>query len=215
MRMSARIAALAIFLWVGAILLWQLEKQAHLASGSDPSKVVMLFAGLLLVGTAAAVLLAGLVLPAFGEWTGSFLFSPQQKIEAGPHDAAIALLAQGDPQGALKEYGRVVAHDPDDSHAWSEMARICCRDLGDPQQAAAVLGRALERDWPQEQASFLANRLADVYVQEGDIATAQSLLQQVVETMPGTSFAAHATRRLRELGHLPAGGKNALTDQAG
>jgi len=92
MRVPLRVVILAILLWIGAILLWQVQKQAH-SGVPDPSKVVMLFGSLMLVGTAVAVMLAMMFLPALGDWAGSFLFSPKEEIEPGPHDAAISRLA--------------------------------------------------------------------------------------------------------------------------
>lgn len=214
MRVSPRLVALAIFLWLGAYLFWEVRRQSHLAS-PNPSTLVLLFAGLLLTGTIVAVLGALVILPAIGERAGSFFFGSREEIVPGPHDNAISRLARGDAQGALAEYERIVAENPEDSLAWSEMARICQRNLEDTAGAGAILEQALGREWTKEQASFLANRLADVYLQEEDPARAQAVLQQVAETMPASKFAANAHHRIAEIGRKMqrGGARAALPDE--
>jgi len=120
-------------------------------------------------------------------------------MEHDRHADAIAKLAQGDPEGAIEDYEAIFAKDPADTLALSEIARICCRDLGDTARAATVIEQALESEWPHEQSSFLANRLADVYLLQGDPVRARQLLIQIAENMEGTKFAANAQHRLHEL----------------
>jgi tetratricopeptide (TPR) repeat protein len=207
MGVFLRLLFLAAFSWVGFVLCSEAEIQAHLAE-PDNSKVVLLFGGAVLDGTAVALILTMLVLPAVGDRIGSFFFNPSEKVEHDQHGDAIAMLAQGDFEGAIEVYEEIFAKDPSDTLALSEIARICCRDLGDTARAATVIERALETEWPHEQSSFLANRLADVYLLQNDMLRARQLLIEIAENMEGTKYAANALHRLHEMDRsLEAGAK--------
>jgi tetratricopeptide (TPR) repeat protein len=203
-----RLLLLAAFAWIGFILLSQAQVQAHLEN-PDKSRIIMLFGGTVLDGLAIAIILALTVVPAIGQSIASLFFNPGEKIENDPHADAIARLAQGDPEGAIEDYEAILAKDPTDTLALSEIARICCRDLGDTARAATVIEQALDNEWPEEQSSFLANRLADIYLLQEDPVRARLLILQIAENMEGTKFAANAQHRLHEIdraieyGHRP------------
>ena len=158
-----------------------------------------LFGGALILGTAIAVFLAKVVLPAIGDRAGAFLFNPGEEVAPDPHAGAIAKLAQGDPEGAIEDYQAILKRDPADTLALSEIARVCCRELGDTARAATVIERALDGEWPREQGSFLANRLADIYLLQDDPLRARQVLLKLAETMDATKYAANAQHRLREI----------------
>ena len=209
MGVFLRLLFLAVFAWVGFILYTDAQAQAHLAN-PDTSRVVILFGGTVVDGVAIALVLTTMVVPALGEQIGSYFFNPSVEIEHDPHADAIAKLAQGDPEGAIDDYQNILEKDPSDTLALSEIARICCRDLGDTPRAASVIERALETDWPHEQSSFLANRLVDVYLLQADRMRARHVLIQIAEAMDGTKYAANALHRLHEIdrtieteGHAP------------
>ena len=212
--MFVRLLILATLAWVGYLLLSQAGIQAHLDE-PDKSRILLLFCGILLDGTAMAVMVALIVAPIIGEGVGSFFFNPGAKIEPDPHANAIARLAQGDPEGAIEQYEAILAKDPTDTLALSEIARICCRDLGDTARAATVIEHALEREWPHEQGSFLANRLADIYLLQEDPARARVVLIQIAENMDGTKYAANAQHRLHEINRAIESGAStpALLDE--
>ena len=198
MGIFLRLLFLAAFSWVGFVLYSEAEIQAHLEN-PDNSRVVMLFAGCILDGLAIALVLTLLVVPALGDKVGAYFFNPGEEIAPDPHSTAIAKLAQGDPEGAIEVYEEIFAKDPSDTLALSEIARICCRDLGDTARAATVIERALESEWPQEQSSFLANRLADIYLMQEDAVRARQILIEVAQNLEGTKFAANALHRLHEI----------------
>ena len=198
MGISLRLLFLAAFSWVGFVLYSEAETQAHLPD-PDNNKVVLLFAGTVLDGAAIALILTLMVVPAIGDRVGSFFFNPGTQIEHDPHADAIAKLAQGDPEGAINIYEDILKKDPSDTLAISEIARICYRDLDDTARAATVFERALEDEWPHEQSSFLVNRLADVYLLQGDPFRARELLVQVATTLEGTKYAANALHRIHEV----------------
>jgi tetratricopeptide (TPR) repeat protein len=198
MGIFLRLLFLAAFSWVGFVLYSEAEEQAHLDE-PDNSKVVLLFGGTILDGAAIATMLALWVVPAIGEGVGGFFFNPGAKVEHDAHADAIAKLAQGDPEGAIEQYQEILAKDPSDTLCLSEIARICCRDLGDTARAAATIEQSLESEWPPQQSSFLANRLADIYLLQDDPMRARQVIIQVAEAMEGTKFAANAQHRLREI----------------
>ena len=212
-----RLLLIAAFLWVGFLLYHDakaLGKQSDLDPG-DQSKVVLLFVGTILDGAIVATMIGFWILPSVGDLIGGFFFNPGTKIEKDPHAQAIARLAQGDPEGAISHYEEILAKDPSDTLALSEIARICCRDLGDTARAAAVITQALDNEWPPQQSSFLANRLADIYLLQDSPMLARQVIMQVTEAMPGSKYAANALHRLREIDHaLETGARAPSSDEA-
>jgi tetratricopeptide (TPR) repeat protein len=198
MGIFVRLLLLAALAWVGFVLLSQAEVQAHL-DDPDKSKVLMLFGAFFLDGIGIAVIAAVVVVPAIGRSVGELFFNPGEEVAHDAHADAIAKLAQGDFEGAIEDYEAIFAKDPSDTLALSEIARICCRDLGDTPRAATVIEKALETDWPEEQGSFLANRLADIYLLQDDPLRARTVIMQIAEKMEGTRFAANARHRLNEI----------------
>jgi tetratricopeptide (TPR) repeat protein len=198
MSISLRLLFLAAFAWVGFVILSEAHDQAKLDQ-PDNSKVALLFAGAILDGLVVASIVAFLIVPSLGDIVGGYFFNPGTKIEKDPHSDAISKLARGDPEGAIQSYEQILEQDPTDTLAISEIARICCRDLEDTARGAAVLEQALQGEWPLEQSSFLANRLADIYLLQHDPMRARQLIIQIATSLEGTRFAANAQHRLREI----------------
>ncbi|MEP6672861.1 MAG: hypothetical protein ABJF10_27100 [Chthoniobacter sp.] len=193
---------LLIFLGL-AYLCFVLFHEARIASKNpdvDPSKVVMLFAGTVLVGGTMAILVVVMIMPRIGDAVGNFFFQPSQEIEKDPHSAAAAALARGDYEAAVEEYRQLIEKDPADTLSYSEVAKISCEHLDDALGASATLEQALQREWSPEDAAFLSSRLVDVYWKyQHDARSARALLLQIVESMPGTRHAANAEHRLRDI----------------
>ena len=200
MSMFVRLLFLAAFAWVGYVILSEAHEQAALDQ-PDNSKVALLFAGSILDGLVIAGIVAFMVVPALGDMMGGF-FNPSTQIEKDPHSDAISKLARGDPEGAIQSYEEILARDPNDTLAISEIARICCRDLEDTARGAGVLEHALQQEWPHEQSSFLANRLADIYIQQHDPMRARQLIIEIANSMEGTRYAANAQHRLRDIDRM-------------
>ena len=211
MRFFVRLIFTGALAWLG----WWLFKEARAQSqieNADASKTIILFVGIILTATIAGLLVALTLVPMIGDFAGSFFFTPGGRlIEKNPHSEAVAKLAQGDALGAVAAYRAVFARDPSDTLALSEAARICCEKLGDAETAASILEEALARDWPQDQAAFIANRLVDVYWNFlADAQRARAMLTQIIDSMPGTRHAANARHRLEEIesalarGELPS-----------
>lgn len=190
-----------------AYLLFVLVSELRVVMSAEPpdwGRVTPLFGVLVLTGLALGVAVALILLPALGEKAGSYFFSPDARIEKGPHADALAKVAQGDFEGAIEEYGRAFEKDPTDTHALSEIVHLYCDKLQDHAAGAAFLENALTQEWPAEQGAFLAARLADLYWHQGDAPRARELLVQIAEAMPESQHAANAMHRLREIEHALA-----------
>lgn len=212
MRILFRLAIVIVF----AALTWFLFSTAREMQGAeqpDHSKIILCFAGIVLLAVLGGSVLAFSVLPAAAESVGNAFFSPNEEIEKSPHSDAQAKMAQGDFPGAIEEYRRAFEADPSDTLALSEIARIYCERLQDFDLAAAALEQALQNEWPHDQAAFLASRLVDVYWKyQHDAVRARPVLIQIVESMPETRHAANATHRLLEIDRALETG--ALPDQS-
>lgn len=193
---------LLIFLGL-AWLTFVLFSEAHALNNKpdvDPSRVVLLFGGVVLVGGVTGILFVLMIMPQIGDAIGNFFFQPNQQVEKDPHSAAQAALARGDHEAALEEYRQILEAEPGDTLAYSEIAKISCEHFGDPATAAETLEEALQREWLPEDAAFLSSRLVDVYWKfQHDARSSRALLLQIIETMPGTRHAANAEHRLREI----------------
>ncbi len=167
---------------------------------SDAGKIVLCFGGVVVVGAAAGLLIVTMVMPAIGEAIGGFFFSPNEKIEKSPHADALVAIAHGDYEKAVQEYLKAFGDDPHDTHALSEVARLECEQLGNPETAADILEQALEREWTPEDAAFLTSRLVDVYWKyQHKVREARALLMQIIENMPETKHSANAQHKLQEI----------------
>jgi hypothetical protein len=200
--MMRALPRLLLFLGL-AYLAFVLFHEAHLASKNpdiDPTKVVMMFAGVVLIGGIAAIVVAVKVMPMIGDAIGNFFFQPDQEVEKDPHSAAAAAITRGDFPGAIAEYQEILKNDPTDTLSYSEIAKISCEHLNDPDGAAALLEEALQREWAPEDAAFLSARLVEVYWKyQHDARRARALLMQIMEAMPGTRHSANAEHRLKEI----------------
>jgi hypothetical protein len=161
MGIFLRLLFLTVFSYVGYVLISDAQIQAHMEH-PDNSKVVLLFAGTVLDGAAIAIVLTVLVVPAIGERIGAFFFNPSEEIEHDAHADAISRLAQGDPEGAIEDYEEILKKDPTDTLAISEIARICCRDLGDTPRAARFVSKPSMPTGPMSKApsSPIASRIS-------------------------------------------------------
>jgi len=152
--------------------------------------------------TATAVVACVLLLPLFGEFAGSYIFSPNQRIERSPHADALIQFAAGDFEGALEEYRAVFEENPHDLLAVSEIVRIYCDKLGQPERASDFLVEALSSDMERtrEDWAFLQERLVDVcWERQRDAVHAKAILQRIMEEMPETREAANAAHRIKEI----------------
>ena len=196
------LSRLVVVLALGWLAL-NLFGQARVASAQeevDGIRVMMLFGGVVLVGALAGGVVVVSFLPELGDRIGEFFFNPSERVEENPHSRALGYVARGEYQAAIAEYQRYWQADPSDTLALSEITHLYCDKLHDPASAAEVLENALNQELATGDAAFLSSRLVDVYwthMRDGN--RARMLLQQIVETLPGTKHAANASHRLHEI----------------
>jgi tetratricopeptide (TPR) repeat protein len=200
MRILIRSLVVAAFVWVGVVLYFDAQKEREKGLEADNTKVVLLFAGMTLVGAVAGAVAGIALLPAVGDAFGHFLYDPNEKIQKDPHSAAVAKLAQGDTEGAVEEYVKVWRDNPHDTHALAEIVHLYCDKLKKHEEAEQILTEAVSMELPPEEAGVAAARLADVYWNyQHDAIRAKEMLVQIAETMPNTKFAANAQHKLLEI----------------
>ncbi len=156
---------------------------------------------LLLLGLSGGILTFMYILPIIGEKFSEIMYAAGGKIEPDENSRAISKIMQGDYEGAIQEYQKLVEDKPGDVHPVWEIAKLHAERLDDPDSGIAYLEQTLrDGEWEQEGASFLMNRLADLNIEHrGDFDAARALLTQIVEIMPKTRFSANATHRIRQL----------------
>ena len=198
MRIIPRVL-IVILMITGMFLL--IEHVRSFPENVEMSKLVSYYIGIMGLAAVTAVITCISLLPLVGELAGNFFFTPNEKIERSPHADALAKLAAGDFERAIEEYHKVFAENPEDTHAASEIVRLYCDKLGQPESASDFLVEALsvvERS-PEEWA-FLSERMVDVcWLHQHDGARARAILTQIIETMPETRQAANALHRLQEI----------------
>lgn len=199
MRNITRLFVVLALLWL-AYTLFGKARAAYSQEEVDATRVVTLFASMLLVALVAGGFFVVSFLPEIGEGIGNLFFNPNEPLPANPHGKALAAVARGDYLGAIHEYEEVFEKDPTDTLALSEITHLYCDKLHDPAPAAALLEKALGREWLAEDAAFLTSRLVDVYWHhQGDLSRARELLLEVMDLLPGTKHAANAQHRLHEI----------------
>jgi tetratricopeptide (TPR) repeat protein len=206
MRLLPRLLILAALFFVG-IVLFREARLEQATEGSDPSKIVMLFVGVVFLSVIAATLLAGGIIPVVGELIGQLFYTPGQEAPKDKHAAAMGKIAQGDYEGAAQEYLAAFAKDPTDTLAVSEAAHLYSDKLNQPHEAARILEEAVEGEHPVEEGAFLASRLVDVYWNDlKDAVRARQVLIQIAENLPETKHSANAHHRLSEIDRALAEG---------
>lgn len=163
----------------------------------------MMLAYVLAVGAAAGFLAVRYVLPLLGDIIGNFVFSSGEKITSDENYKALSLAAQGDYEGALAEYERLLGVKPTNSMYVWEMARLCAERLHQPDRAIRLLHKHLEsRPWSPDEDAFLRSRLAGLYQEHRqDFSAARAVLEDLIRRHPQTRHSANATHQLADLDH--------------
>jgi tetratricopeptide (TPR) repeat protein len=154
----------------------------------------------LLIAVVGGFFVVLVVLPRFGDAVSTALTSSNEEVKLEGASKATALVAQGDYEGAIEEYERVLKEKPDDAFAVSEIAKICTDKIGDPIRGLHVLRTQLEsRTWKPDDAAFLMFRMVDIHIKEESLDEAKELLEQIVITFPNTRHVGNATHKINEV----------------
>ena len=221
MRLIPRVLAVVIML---AAMFLLIRNVKELTEAGDPntgeqitmSEQVSYYVCILGLAAATAVVSCVSLLPLLGEFAGNLMFTPNEKIERSAHHDAMVRLAARDFQGAADEYRTVFEDDPEDLHAASEVVRLYCEKLHNPDPAADFLVEALSySDRSPESIAFLSERLVDVcWHHQHDGIRARAILSKIAQDMPETREGANALHRLKEIERIMNQDVHLATEQA-
>ncbi|MBL9131986.1 MAG: hypothetical protein JNG86_12345 [Verrucomicrobiaceae bacterium] len=186
-----RICVVLLVVIVGMLLWRQLMKL------SDGMKLV----GFIFLGGAGGILAVKYLLPWIGDLLGESVYSSGEQFEQDEMTKAAACISQGDYDGAIEHYNKMLADKPDDPFPVAEIAKVYAERLHDPQSALEALTNHLQsKDWPVDDAAFIMFRIADVHLTHlHDFATARDMLEQVVANFPNTRHSANAHHKISDV----------------
>lgn len=183
---------LVLLVVILALLVWRWVMQA-----SDGMKLV----SFILLGGGGGILAVKYLLPWIGDAMGESLFSSGERVEQDAMTKAAACISQGNYQGAIGHYEKMLEEKPDDPFPVAEIAKIQAERLHHAEAALEVLSKHLQsRDWPVDDAAFLMFRISDVYMTHmHDFAAARDMLQQVIGHFPNSRHGANAHHKITEI----------------
>lgn len=117
------------------------------------------------------------------------------------HSLAERKVAEEDLAGAIEEYERAIAEDPDDFEARFRMADLCYQNKDYPKavQSYRRLAELKEKLSVSQYCSALM-RLSEIHAQNlNDIAGARRYLQTIIEEQADTKYAEYAANRMESL----------------
>ena len=155
----------------------------------------------ILMGLTGGLLAVRYLIPWLGDIAGEAVFSSGEKVEQDHMTKAAARIAQGDYQGAIEHYEKMLEDKPDDPFPVAEIAKVYAERLRDPQAALNALEEHLQsKDWPVDDAAFIMFRIADVHLTHRyDFETARDMLEQIIGNFPNTRHSANAHHRMTEI----------------
>ena len=186
-----RICIVLLVLMLMVLLGQQLKKM------DDMMKLVVVIA----LGAGGGFLVVKFVMPWFGDALGEAMFSSGEKIEQDEMMKAAACISQGDYEGAIEHYEKMLEEKEDDPFPVAEIAKVCAERLRDPQRALQVLETHLQsKDWPVDDAAFIMFRIADMHQTHlKDLDAARHMLEQVIGHFPSTRHSANAHHKIGEI----------------
>jgi len=173
-------------------LVWETIKDAD-----DGMKLVFV----IIIGVIGGILMVKFVIPWIGDAMGEAVFSSGEKVEQDEMTKAAACISQGDYDGAISHYEKMLEEKPDDPFPVAEIAKVHAERLHDPHAALAVLAEHLQsKDWPVDDAAFIMFRMADVHLTHlHDFEASHDMLQQVIANFPNTRHSANANHKIHEV----------------
>jgi tetratricopeptide (TPR) repeat protein len=183
-------------LWLALTLFGQ-ARDAMKAEVPDGTRVVSLFAAIVVIGLVTGIVFVTTCMPSVAEWAGNLFFNPSQRLDDTPQTRALEALGQRDYETALQQYKKAWEINPSDESILAEITKIACEKLARPAAAATFFQDALEAELTIEEASALRLELAQVDGLElGNVARAKQLLARVIDDLPNTRYSARANSLL-------------------
>lgn len=185
-------ACVAILAVLIVMILWNQVKGA-----SDGMKLVFVIT----VGLIGGILCVKYVIPWIGDAMGESLYSSGEVTEQDEMTKAAACISQGDYEGAIGHYEKMIEEKPEDPFPVAEISKIHAERLHDTDAALRVLEEHLQsRDWPVDDAAFIMFRIADVQLKHRhDFDAARDMLEQVIGNFPNTRHSANAHHKMTEI----------------
>lgn len=185
-------ACLAVLAVLLVMILWNSVKDA-----SDGMKLVFV----IVVGLIGGILCVKYLIPWIGDAMGEAMFSSGEKAEQDEMTKAAACISQGDYEGAIGHYEKMLEEKPDDPFPVAEISKIHAERLHDSATALSVLAEHLQsREWPVDDAAFIMFRIADVHLKHShDFDAARDMLEQVIGNFPNTRHSANAHHKMTEI----------------
>lgn len=173
-------------------MLWNSVKDA-----GDGMKLVFVIT----MGLIGGILTVKYVIPWFGDLLGEAVFSSGEQVEQDEMTKAAACIAQGNYEGAIEHYEKMLEDKPEDPFPVAEIAKVHAERLHDPQAALRVLEEHLQsKEWPVDDAAFIMFRISDVHLTHlHDFEAAHDMLEQVIANFPNTRHSANANHKIHEL----------------
>ncbi len=160
-------------------------------------KTLLLIVG----GVAAAILLFSFVLPFTSDWIATRFNVPDEGTAADLKALASACITDGDFEGAIDAYRKLMDRDPPDRFPVVEIAMLYIEHLDNPQAAIEVLEKSVnDKDWEVDDAAFLKFRIASIELENRkDPLRAREVLELIAREFEGTRHAANAEHRIEEI----------------
>ena len=162
-----------------------------------------IFTGILLTFLSAGyvgTLFVVYVLPSLAHRATQSVYDSAEAIGVDSMSTARSKMAQGDYDGAIEAFYEAANENPMNRVPYVEIAKIQLTQKEDPDSAIATLTHAIEgQAWEENDAAFLLFRLAELYHDEkNDVASANAVMQQVIDQFPATRHSANATHKMQE-----------------
>ena len=155
----------------------------------------------IIAGISAGIILLTFVIPWAGDAIGTFFYSAPEEVEPDPSALAVAKVAQGDYEGAIAEYQKLIDEHPMDRFPVVEVANLYMSKLDDPDRAVNFLEVSLnDKEWPVDDAAYLMFRCVEIELEKRDNPVrARELLELIVENFEGTRHSANAQHRIEQI----------------
>lgn len=185
-------ACIALIVILVLALVWNAVKKAD-----DGMKLV----AVITIGLIGGLLMVKFVIPWIGDAMGEAVFSSGEVLEQDEMTKAAASISQGDYQGAIEHYEKMLEDKPDDPFPVAEIAKVYAERLHQPDDALRVLSQHLQsKDWPVDDAAFIMFRIADVQLtHRHDFDAARDMLEQIISNFPNTRHSANAHHKTSEI----------------
>jgi tetratricopeptide (TPR) repeat protein len=169
--------------------------------GSSITDPVYLLIFIISVGAVGGLLAVKYFIPWLGDLLGTFIYSSGEEIQQDERMKAAAKVTEGDYEGAIAEFEKLLKSNPQDTFAIAEAAKIYAHRMDEPDQALAFLDRYLKgREWAEDDAAFLMFRQVEVHLeQKKDFDKAREVLNEVIAKFPNTRHSANAHHKISEV----------------